>query len=186
MAAFADTPYDFAAYEVNFADYGLPQARRRILFIGSRIPFEFPRKVKPHTPCGVAFLDPVDGLPNSAQRGGGNKRYDYFGRFVREGATGYNTSKRLWTYGGGNNKLDLRKPARTILSNVRGYYLPTGEKITFRHGARLQGFPDDFEFLGNDHDVGKQIGNAIPPVGFLPFAQKFYEAIQRHKGSQVQ
>jgi DNA (cytosine-5)-methyltransferase 1 len=36
--------------------------------------------------------------------------------------------------------------------------------ITVREAARLQGFEDDFEFLGNMGDQYKMIGNAVPPL----------------------
>lgn len=36
--------------------------------------------------------------------------------------------------------------------------------ITLREGARLQTFPDDFEFVGTKVEVAKQIGNAVPPT----------------------
>lgn len=36
--------------------------------------------------------------------------------------------------------------------------------LTPREGARLQGFPDDFRFVGNRAQVIKQIGNAVPPL----------------------
>jgi DNA (cytosine-5)-methyltransferase 1 len=36
--------------------------------------------------------------------------------------------------------------------------------LTPREGARLQGFPDNFEFVGSRAQVVKQIGNAVPPV----------------------
>lgn len=34
--------------------------------------------------------------------------------------------------------------------------------ITLRHAARLQSFPDTFQFIGNTSQQGKQIGNAVP------------------------
>ncbi len=36
--------------------------------------------------------------------------------------------------------------------------------ITVREAARLQGFPDDYEFLGTQADAYKMIGNAVPPI----------------------
>ena len=47
--------------------------------------------------------------------------------------------------------------------------------ITPREAALLQGFPDDFKFLGNRMDVRTQIGNAVPP----PLARAAGQAIIR-------
>ena len=35
--------------------------------------------------------------------------------------------------------------------------------VTLREGARLQTFPDSFEFKGSKVEVARQIGNAVPP-----------------------
>lgn len=61
------------------------------------------------------------------------------------------------------------RPALTIrtefLKPQKGRYLhPEAHRaITVREGARLQSFPDDFEFAGSNYQAAKQIGNAVPP-----------------------
>ncbi len=45
--------------------------------------------------------------------------------------------------------------------------------LTPREAARLQGFPDDFVFLGTRHDIRHQIGNAVP----VPLAEAVGHAI---------
>ena len=47
--------------------------------------------------------------------------------------------------------------------------------ITPREAARLQGFPDEFEFVGNRSNVRLQIGNAVPP----PLAEEAGKSILR-------
>jgi DNA (cytosine-5)-methyltransferase 1 len=46
--------------------------------------------------------------------------------------------------------------------------------LTPREAARLQGFPDDFVFLGTRHDIRHQIGNAVP----IPLATSVGEAVR--------
>jgi DNA (cytosine-5)-methyltransferase 1 len=45
--------------------------------------------------------------------------------------------------------------------------------LTNRERARLQTFPDEFEFIGPKEQVRKQIGMAVPPRG----AQIIFEAV---------
>lgn len=60
------------------------------------------------------------------------------------------------------------KPSVTIRTEFykpeKGRYLhPTEHRpITHLEGARLQGFPDDYQWFGKKHSIGKQIGNAVP------------------------
>lgn len=62
------------------------------------------------------------------------------------------------------------KPSVTIRTEFfkpeKGRYLhPVANRpITHREAARIQSFPDSFEFSGNKIEIAKQIGNAVPPM----------------------
>jgi DNA (cytosine-5)-methyltransferase 1 len=67
--------------------------------------------------------------------------------------------------------LDLNKQSNTIPAHLYKDGLrhihPDPEQarsITVREAARLQGFDNDFEFLGSVGDQYKMIGNAVPPI----------------------
>lgn len=65
-------------------------------------------------------------------------------------------------------RLSRFQPSRTILTTsfrVRELIHPTENRaITLREGARIQSFPDDFIFYGNNNDIRTMIGNAVPPL----------------------
>lgn len=59
--------------------------------------------------------------------------------------------------------------------------LPDGRRrrIRVREAARLQGFPDWYEFSGTEEAQFTQIGNAVPPLFAFKIAQKVVEYLQR-------
>lgn len=68
-------------------------------------------------------------------------------------------------------KLDDDQPAHTITAHLGkdtySHIHPSAREaraITPREAARLQSFPDGFEFKGNMGDMFRQIGNAVPPL----------------------
>jgi DNA (cytosine-5)-methyltransferase 1 len=65
-------------------------------------------------------------------------------------------------------RLHPNEPAPTITARFDSFtrgkfgHYSEARNITLREGARLQTFPDDFTFIGNQEQVAAQIGNAVP------------------------
>jgi len=74
-------------------------------------------------------------------------------------------------------RLEPGRPAYTVTGSGGGgthmYHWKENRALTNRERARLQTFPDTFEFLGSKEEVRKQIGMAVPCKG----AQTLFEAI---------
>ncbi|MEP1779750.1 DNA cytosine methyltransferase [Reichenbachiella sp.] len=71
------------------------------------------------------------------------------------------------SFNGKFRRLSLDAPSLTIDShfgNPRYFLHPTENRgFSVREAARIQGFPDDFEFSGTLNQQFKMIGNAVPP-----------------------
>ena len=85
--------------------------------------------------------------------------------------------------------LDVTRPSSTLTTapeELIHYELP--RVVTLREMARLQSFPDDFEFLGRytlngpargvDVPRNAQIGNAIPPLAGMSLGTAITNIIQ--------
>ena len=76
------------------------------------------------------------------------------------------------TYG----RLYADQPCTTITNNMstpsglRCIHYEQNRALTPREGARIQSFPDWFGFYGNRREIKTQIGNAVPPLLAIKFA----------------
>ena len=65
-------------------------------------------------------------------------------------------------------RLHPDRPSYTITASggggTHGYHYDEPRALTNRERARIQTFPDDFEFVGKIESVRKQIGMAVPPM----------------------
>ena len=68
-------------------------------------------------------------------------------------------------------KLEADLPSRTLMAHIGKdtyshihYDSQQARTISVREAARLQSFPDGFEFAGTMNPAFRQIGNAVPPL----------------------
>lgn len=175
----------------KFEDYGIPQARHRIIIIGIRkdLPFDFkipsPESYKtktcreaietPPIPADAPNHEPTKQSPIVIQRlkhiRPGENAFTAF--LPDELKLNVNGAKISQIY----KRLDPNKVAYTVTGSGGGgthiYHWSENRALTNRERARLQTFPDDYIFMGAKESVRKQIGMAVPCDG----AQIIFEAI---------
>jgi DNA (cytosine-5)-methyltransferase 1 len=176
--------YSVKAEVLNASFYGVPQARRRAIVVGSRVSAaSLPIPVLEQRPTVRSAIGDLPLIPHgenwhvgrnptpksreryAAVPQGGN-RFDLMRNrpditpmcWLRKKSGSTDVFGRMW----------WDEPAPTIRTEFfkpeKGRYLhPEADRpITIREAARLQTFPDTFVFIGSNVQVAKQIGNAVP------------------------
>ena len=182
--------YKLKVFLVNFADFGVPQLRQRVLFIGVRddiktefIPPEF-TNLNNHVTVQEAFKGITKDMPNNELLNttarttamlklippGGNYK-DLLGTPYQVKGLMSNIYRRL--------KAD--EPSYTMIASGGGgtwtYHYDEPRPLTNRERARIQTFPDDLVFKGTTTEVRRQIGNAVPAVGIYHFACRIADVL---------
>ena len=161
---------------LNAADFGVPQTRQRVIIVGVRndldFTYTFPDPIRSQTgeeglPVWVSVTEALSPLPDPDEPND-VKNHTY--------------SKYKLNINGyiGHRLLDPDKPAPTVTArgdNRGGVVIlphPNGQRrMTCRELATVQSFPVDFEFVGNNSSIYRQIGNAVPPLLGYAVAKQF-------------
>lgn len=177
----------------KFEEYGVPQARHRVIIVGIRedLPYEF--KIPSTAPykevdvtCRKAIEEPpilADALNNemTKQSQAVVERLKYIkpgqNAFTAELPEHLQLNVRGAKISQIYKRLDPEKPAYTVTGSGGGgthiYHWSENRALTNRERARLQTFPDHYHFQGSKESVRKQIGMAVPCDG----ARIIFEAI---------
>ena len=77
-------------------------------------------------------------------------------------------------------RLDETKPSGTVVNVRKSMWIHPRlhRAITVREAARLQSFPDSFEFAGTKDSQYQQVGNAVPPLLAKAIAEKVLQNIK--------
>jgi len=156
--------------ELDAWNYGVPQVRKRYFIVGINKEIDGGGYKFPPVKRGKKKVvsDAILGLPNATFFRSDLGPADI--PFHPNHWTMQPRSKKFLTGempAGGRSfiKLDWGKPSRTVAYGNREIHIhPDGtRRVTIYEAMRLQGFPLNYELVGNLSEQVKQVSNAVPP-----------------------
>ena len=188
--------FELAGYNVQYrvltaADYGVPQLRRRVIIIGIRKDLGENKH--------VYYPQPLFGenakSPWRTAKDGIDDLWDKVNEPTIPNHTSRDISKAKFYPGKkmqGNNRIDANRPSPTIRAehhgNIEAHYRTTlpdekdmngWRRLSVRECARLQSFPDTYNFTISASSAYKAIGNAVPPVMAWHIARSLYYTLSQ-------
>jgi DNA (cytosine-5)-methyltransferase 1 len=191
---FSRKGYNTEVHPVNFADYGAPQLRERILIIGVRedlragaFSIPSPTYNDSNYVTSKQALKGVESVPYNNEHQNIHPNTVEKLKLIPPGGNFTAIPKNSPHYVKGMishvyRRLHPNKPSTTIIAGggggTWGYHYKEPRPLTNRERARLFGYPDDFIFEGSITEVRRQIGNSVPPVSIRPFARRIREFLE--------
>ena len=195
--------YNLTVTLVNVADYGIPQDRKRVFYIGIRkdlgFSFKFPKPPNKHMNLKQAIGDlketavpalpknktnPETKIPNHEYFIGGFSTIFMSRNRVRQwnepGFTVQATGRQAQLHPQAPRMLFIEQNKREFVIGKEHLY----RRLTIRECARLQTFPDKFKFYYTDLEDGyKMVGNAVPVQMAKIIASALKKQIIKHENA---
>jgi DNA (cytosine-5)-methyltransferase 1 len=160
---------------LNAVQHGVAQNRERVIVVGHRGEFSYPKANNERITAGQA----LEALASEVHQDS---------KFLTASMDTYVAKYEKASSCITPRDLHLDRPARTVtcrnLAGATGdmhrVVLSDGRRrrLTVREGARLQSFPDWFEFQGSETSAFNQIGNAVPPMLAYAIAGSFRDSLE--------
>ena len=204
--AFEEAGYDVHIILMNAADYGLPQDRKRVFYIGFRkdlnIEFTPPKPYDEKVTLKDAIYDLKDSAIPALDKNytNGDKcllpNHEYFiGSYStifmsRNRVRNWNEQGYTIQASGRQSQLHPQAPkmvkVETDLHKFKEGYEELYRRLTVREAARLQGFPDDFIFYYKKVEDGyKMVGNAVPVNLAFEVAKSIKSALENSNSNKL-
>ena len=177
---------------LNAADYGVPQIRSRIFFIGNRLGLDnkFPKKtVERHKTVAevIAKLPRLESggssrIPNHVAMNHSQQMLEKMSH-VSNGGSRADIPSDIRPKSGDVRKYiryDSNEPSVCITGDMRKvFHYDQNRALTVRELARIQSFPDYFVFEGPTISQQMQVGNAVPPLLAQALAKTVKKQLQK-------
>jgi len=184
---FENLGYVVDARIVCASEYGVPQNRYRVLFIGKltedkQYQIQFPEKVKSKPPTIKDAIDHYPPLksgesstiPNHEAMVHSPQMLEKM-QYVKDGGTREDIPESIRPQKGDVRKYiryDSSKPSICITGDMRKvFHYNQNRALTVRELAAIQTYPDSFVFLGSKIKQQQMVGNSVPPILAKAIAQ---------------
>lgn len=193
---------------INAADYGAPQLRKRFILFGTKtelmIPFPKPKYFEEPESWQLPYRTVGEVLTDLANEKTLGKLKNHFApkhspviverfSYIEEGQkldidslpehlkNGTKTGKPIANYSHVFKRLHRKKPSGTIVPGHNAFPVhPTlNRTLTVREAARIQTFPDHYEFVGPIISQCLQVGNAFPCLVAQIFGERLRTVINK-------
>jgi DNA (cytosine-5)-methyltransferase 1 len=200
IQAFKEIGYNVSYELLNAKDYGVPQDRKRVIIVGYHNKlgkkFEFPKPTNSQVflKHAISDLPPAKSAKEKNKTNGKTEisNHEYMnGGFStmymsRNRVRGWNEHSFTIQAGGRHAPIHPQAPKMKFIEQDKREFVKGKEhlyrRLSVRECARIQTFPDDFEFHYVDVADGyKMIGNAVPVKLAEVIANKIMEDIRDTK-----